>query len=154
MIQQKCVHCSFARPCGDFFNTSPHPLFMYSWECGFVTGSDKLKQKSHRGKGGVKAEVTQVCDHGLQQHLHVDLGEYICKAKRERSRKRTPRHPRVSPKQASFGSLNRTHPRSEICFQIFQATGHSTILQSTAAGMTPPLLLGGASGIWSLPSGL
>lgn len=72
MIQQKCIHCSFARPCGDFFNTSPHPLFMYSWECGFVTGSDKLKQKRHSRKGaaggGVTAEVTQACDHGLNTY--------------------------------------------------------------------------------------
>lgn len=32
---------------------SPHyPLFIYSWECGFVTSSDELKQKRRRRKGG------------------------------------------------------------------------------------------------------
>lgn len=49
---------------------------MFSWECGFVTGSDELKQKGHRRKGGLglEAEVTQVCgDQGFEQHLQADL---------------------------------------------------------------------------------
>lgn len=55
MIQQKCICCCLARPCGNFFKTllppPPYPLFMYSWECGFVTSSDELQQKRHRRKG-------------------------------------------------------------------------------------------------------
>lgn len=144
MIQQKCICCSFARPSGDFFNTSPHPLFMYSWECGFVTGSDELKQKRHRRKVGMEAEVSQVCcDPGLEQHLQVDLeGARVCKAKRERSQKRTAWIPRLSAKRAFLRSLRRTLPRGHICFRILRPQATPTLLQLTDAGMTPPLNLG------------
>jgi hypothetical protein len=64
MIQQKCICCCFARPCGNFFKTSPpppaYPLFMYSWECGFVTSSDELKQKRTTGKVGCRPGGAEV----------------------------------------------------------------------------------------------
>lgn len=141
---------------------------MYSWECGFVTSSDELKQKRHRRKGW--GETVNGAEEGRGDPLDLFsagvLGGHLpspggrsgedaaskmwrwlgvggrSREERPRGDYRLPTY-QIGP-EAGHPWVTRQKPpsRSGLCFLIPRPPGRVILLPPTVPLMVPPLLTG------------